>query len=152
MHITNLFPVLLSGPIFFLSLTTLLNQSVSQGLLKFLGLVGPTMISSFGKLILGVIFVAIRFGVNGAVGAVVLGVFLAYLYSIRFVKDIKPAKPKEFEMQSFLKYSGAALIQAVAFTSIFTTDLILVKHFLSPEEAGLYAALSTLGKIVYFAS
>ena len=39
-------------------------------------------------------------------------------------------------------------IQALAFTSFFTTDLILVKHFFPPFEAGIYAALSTLGKII----
>ena len=44
------------------------------------------------------------------------------------------------------------MIQSLAFTSIFTLDVILVKHFLSPYDAGIYAALSTLGKIIFFAS
>ena len=35
---------------------------------------------------------------------------------------------------------------------IITMDLILVKHFFSDQDAGVYATLSILGKIIYFAA
>jgi O-antigen/teichoic acid export membrane protein len=37
-------------------------------------------------------------------------------------------------------------------TAIYTVDILLARYFLSPFEAGQYAALSVLGKIVFFAS
>jgi len=40
----------------------------------------------------------------------------------------------------------------LAFTSLYTTDIVLARHFLPAQEAGFYAALATLGKIIFFAS
>jgi len=37
-------------------------------------------------------------------------------------------------------------------TAMYTFDVILVKHFFEPVTAGLYAAASLLGKIIFFAS
>ena len=87
-----------------------------------------------------------------------IGVFagglVAFFVSKWYVRDIRNTKilKNNYDLKPFLKYSLPVFLQALAFTSIFTTDVILVKHFLSPFDAGIYAALSTLGKIVFFAS
>lgn len=151
LHIEEYWGVFLSGPILFVSLITLVNQATAQGRLKFFGVVGPNFISSFGKLFIGIALVMFGFSVLGAIWGVLLGVVLAYFYSQYFVRDIKITKT-DYDIRPFIKYSMPALIQALSFTSLFTTDLILVKHFLSAHDAGVYAALSTLGKIVFFAS
>lgn len=153
LHIESLLAVILIVPILFLSLITLVNQSASQGLLKFSGYVIPTLISSVLKLILGVGLVYIGWSVSGAMFAIVIGMLFAYLYSHGFInKHIKKTKVKRNDLMPFLKYSGPVLVQALAFTSIFTLDVILAKHFLEPFSAGIYAALSTLGKIIFFAA
>jgi O-antigen/teichoic acid export membrane protein len=50
-----------------------------------------------------------------------------------------------------LPFFGAALLAGISTISFLALDMILVKHFLSPEQAGQYAYLSLLGKIVFFA-
>lgn len=153
LHIDEKLSVALIGPILFISLITLVNQATSQGLLKFLGLVGPNLVATVLKLVLGVLFVILGFSVNGAIGAVLLATAVAYLVSAKFTRgllDVKPAK--KFSLTPFLKYALPVLLQASAFTAVFTVDVILVKHFLPSFEAGLYAALSTLGKIIFFAT
>src|SRR5258708_6167553 len=80
LHI-KLFEVLVISPVVFLSLITIINQSLLQGILKFWGNVGPNILSSTIKLILGIIFVAIGWYVFGAILGVLLGAALAYLYS-----------------------------------------------------------------------
>ena len=37
-------------------------------------------------------------------------------------------------------------------TSLYSTDVILVRHFFPGYEAGLYASLAVLGKIIFYAS
>jgi O-antigen/teichoic acid export membrane protein len=37
-------------------------------------------------------------------------------------------------------------------TALFSVDLILAQHYLPAEQAGLYGGLSTLGRIIYFAT
>lgn len=153
LHINNVFSVVLISPILFFSLITLINQATSQGILKFMGFILPAFISSIGKLLFGVLFIILGFSVSGAMGGILLGAIFAYLISTSSVREIanRNIKSIKYNFKPFLKYSLPVLIQALAFTSIFTIDVILAKHYLSPFEAGIYAALSTLGKIIFFA-
>ncbi len=48
------------------------------------------------------------------------------------------------------KFFWAAFLTGVSTISFLALDMILVKHFLPPEEAGKYAFLTLLGKIIYF--
>lgn len=147
------FSVALVGPIFFFSVITLVNQASMQGILKFMGTIGPVIVSSAAKLVIGVLFVLMGFSVAGAVAAVLISSGLSYWVSVKLKGELFSQKSnRKFDTGAFLKYALPVLLQALAFTSIFTVDLILVKHFLPPFEAGLYAALSTLGKIVFFAA
>ncbi|MFC1625148.1 oligosaccharide flippase family protein [Patescibacteria group bacterium] len=152
LHINQIFSVFLLTPILFFNLLTLVNLATSQGRIKFLGFVIPSIISSGGKLLFGIILVALGFSVFGAMVGIVISMILTFLVSLKYVKDISAKKRKsDFKIKPFLKYALPVLLQSLAFTSFFTMDLILVKHFMSAYEAGLYAALSTLGKIIYFA-
>lgn len=151
LRIENVLPVILLSPIVFLTLLTLVNQSASQGLLKFAGSAVPSIIVSLLKLALGIAFVFLGWSVFGAVFGIVIGYLVAYFYSASFInKILKPGKLLRYDLKPFYKYSLPVLLQALAFTSLFTTDLLLVKHFFNPFQAGIYAALSTLGKIIFF--
>jgi O-antigen/teichoic acid export membrane protein len=63
-------------------------------------------------------------------------------------KQIKPFK----ETKHFLKFTIPTFVTTLALISIFTTDVILVRHFFPGVESGYYSALSVLGKIIFFAS
>lgn len=152
LRIDNYLVVTMVSFVLFFSLITLVNQATSQGLLKFSGLIIPNLASSIIKLGLGILLVILGWSVFGAIFAVVVGAIISYLYSRWFIKNIFTSKStKYFDLRPFFKYSIPVLVQAFAFTSLFTTDLILVKHFLPEFDAGIYAALSTLGKIIFFA-
>lgn len=153
LNINDYFSVLMISAVLFLSLNTLVNQASLQGMLNFIGLVGPNIVSASIKFLLGVLLVYIGFSVVGAMFAVVLGVGLAYFLSSYLAKKrFKIIKNGKYDIKDFYQYSQPVLFQALSFTSLFTTDVLLVKHFLSPFDAGLYAALSILGKIIYFAA
>lgn len=141
------------APILFLSLIILVDQSSMQGVLKFYGVVIPNLSSAIFKLIFGLIFVYLGFSVAGATFGIVLGMIVTYFVTIWLRGNLFQEKVKsKFQMNKFFKYAFPVLIQALAFTSIFTFDVILVKHYLPAFDAGLYASLSMLGKIIYFAS
>ncbi len=48
-------------------------------------------------------------------------------------------------------FFGAALLAGISTISFLALDMVMVKHFLAPDQAGQYAYLSLLGKIVFFA-
>lgn len=153
LNISNFWMVALVSIILFFTMLILVNQAVLQGLLKFTGSVIPNFISSVAKLAIGLFLIFLGFSVLGAMWGVAIASILSYAYSVWYINRVFPKrKTSEFKLKPFFKYSLPVLVQALAFTSIFTIDVILVKHFLAPFEAGIYAAISTLGKIIFFAT
>lgn len=152
LHLGNFWIVVLLAPILYFSLNTMLNQSIMQGILRFGAYVNINLVASLGKLIIGVLLVLAGFAAFGAIGGLALATALTYLFSRIYIKQ-EVVEPKSGrDLKDFLNFSAPALVQALAFTAFFSLDLILVKHFFPPHDAGLYAALSTLGKIIFFAA
>lgn len=155
LNVNSLWALIWVAPIFYFSIVTTVNQAAMQGTLSFNGVVITNFFSSIAKLVLGLLFIAIGWALGGAILAVALGVVGSYFLSFRYIHhllDRDMSHKNIFSLKDFLIYSGPVVVQALAFTSLFTADLILVKHFFSDFDAGLYAALSTLGKIIFFAA
>jgi O-antigen/teichoic acid export membrane protein len=152
LHIDSYLTVALFAPTLFFTLMTLTNYSVAQGLKKFTGMVVSNLISSLGKLVFGLILVYVGYSVMGAMAGIALGALFAYVYSEKYIKQyVNDVGRGTFNIGPLLKYSGPTLLQALAFTAYFTFDVVLVKNLFPTTDAGLYASLSTLGKIIFFA-
>lgn len=154
LKISNLWFVIMIGVFFTFSLIAYVYKSILQGLLKFEKLILTTMGETFAKLVLGVLFVYLGYGIFGALGAILLGAILGLIIAKQFVGNFlsfaKPAKLRNENLKDLFLYSVPVTIYTIAQTSLFSADLILVKHFFPSFQAGLYAALSSLGKIIFF--
>lgn len=151
LKIENIFYILLLAVSLFFSLQALLNRSVLQGLVKFNSTVLSLMVENGSKVILAGLFVYLGFSVFGALGAIVVASIIGFLvskFSIRGHLTSHESTPHN--TQSILRLALPISIQAIAATSLYTADVILVKHFFSGYQAGIYAALSGLGKIIFF--
>jgi O-antigen/teichoic acid export membrane protein len=60
------------------------------------------------------------------------------------------AGKKEFEVHSLHAYAWPVFLAVLCFATLTNLDVTLAKHFLSPYDAGNYATVSLLGKIVFF--
>lgn len=157
LHIDNLLNILIIVPLLYLIINTILYQATLQGLLIFWGQTLPLIVSSTGKLVLSVFFVFIGLNVFGAMLGVLLSAYLAFMLVVwigrkKISSTYVLKKQYNFKIKDFIFYGSSVFVNAISFTSIFTVDLILAKHFLSSYDAGLYAALSTLGKVIFFAT
>lgn len=154
LHLDSSVLVVLIGILFLISSISAINRSTLQGLLRFKEMVISHISETSLKVITAVVLVLIGLGVNGAVLALLVGAFLGYLLAItflRFLKKYQPAKP-DINRKRFLKFALPVLFFNLSFTSLYTNDIILVKHFFSSHQAGLYAAAAIFGKIVFFAT
>ncbi|NJE06983.1 capsular biosynthesis protein [Thermococcus sp. M39] len=130
-----------------------LYQGILRGLQRF-ELLGVSLSSwSFFKLFFGVALVLLGFGVLGGLSGVFLAHVLGVFITVIFLRDIFTSKAdgEKIELRALLNYSGMAFLAIFAYTTMWNIDVILVKHYLSPLEAGQYSAISVLGKIVLFA-
>lgn len=138
---------------FLFSLQAGFYRAILQGLLKFKEMVISILAENSIKLILSIILILIGFRVGGAMLALLISIFLGWYITNLFLKRHSPKNPASLlNTKEMLKFTIPVAVQAFAITSLYTSDVILVKHFFPAHEAGIYAALSTLGKIIFFAT
>lgn len=127
-------------------------QGILRGLQRFGALGISTSSWSFFKLFFGVVLVLLGFGVVGGI----FGMFLAHVFALFitliFLRDLLKVKGDDgINLRDIVNYSSLAFLAIFAYTTMWNIDVILVKHYLSPLEAGQYSAISVLGKIALFA-
>ncbi len=151
LHINNIFYLWLIALSFLFSLLATLNRAIMQGLLMFRQMIYSIFIENIGKLFISIILVYLSFYLFGTMLALVISAAIGCYLSFMYLKINNKGRLKR---PSFIKkmilFAVPVMIQSFSATSIYTSDLILVKHFFSSYDAGIYAALSTLGKIIFF--
>ena len=149
---TSTQPFILFAPVWFIGTVAAVDGGFLSGNLKFKVLAAIIIVESIAKFTAAFVFV--ESGNSHLVyAATPISMAVAFLIGWLFVIGIKQRRqiidaqtlyfPKKFFVTSiFTRFS------IIAFLSF---DLILAKIFLPPQEAGLYALISLIGKMVYFA-
>ncbi len=149
----HIWGIILIAISFLFSLPAYLFRSILQGLIKFhlvvISLISETAI----KLLAGVLLVLFGWGVMGAMTGLLLSIITGWVISYFFLRSyLNINRTEKIDKKGVLKFTFPVLIQTLAMTSLMSADLILVKHYFPSFEAGIYAAVATLGKIILFAS
>lgn len=130
-----------------------INRGILQGIQNFKGLSINLVSEPALKIILGFILVAVGLKLNGAILSFLFAGTLVYFLSFYFLKSILRSQPQPFPTKHFWTYSLPTLVVLLLMNCLTFIDLIVVKHYFPPNEAGLYSGLSTIAKIVlYFSS
>lgn len=143
--------IILGASIMFAFLTPVIRGFL-QGIQNF-KLLGLTfVIESLSKIFFGIPLVFLGYGVNGAIIGFALSFLLPLIVLVYFIKKTFNEEEEKFNTSDIYKYSFPVLIMLIALTGLYTWDIILIKRFFNPVEAGQYAALSLFGKIIFFAT
>lgn len=131
-----------------------------QGLQKF-GLLTLSLIINSGlKLALGVLFVFLGFGILGAMSAIAVSNFVTTILSSLIIgvsllkeravahQEVIPKSSSPTNFSEVYHYSLSAGLVLLCFMVLTNIDLILVKHFFTPIEAGYYSIAQMAGKII----
>ncbi len=129
-----------------------LTRGLLQGLQSFISLGLNNISEGAIKLAVGVGLVVFGWGVGGAVLGVTLSYVGAFLFSLYPLRHLFGRPQKKVERKLLIDYSLPVLFVLLTLTALYSFDVLLVKHYLTEHEAGLYAAASLIGKIVFFAT
>lgn len=152
LHIMDPWSFYLLAPSLFFYILATTYRSILQALLRFHAYVSSLLVEVWIKIPFAFLFMYLGFKVLGAMTALMIGIFFAYLLARKSIStkiNYKNNKPK---ILPIVNYSLPALVQSAAMTSMYTIDLVLVKHYFLPEVAGIYASLAILGRIILFGS
>ena len=142
----------IAAPTMFFSFALLVYRSFLHGLVRFWQVVVLSNTELILRLVLGLLFVYLGFSVGGVIFAMLVASVTVFLLSYLFVKDFRMKKSggRFTQGKKFAKYSVPILLSSIATSSFFMTDVAMVKHYFSSYDAGLYAAVSTLGRMIYY--
>ncbi len=125
------------------------RRGAMQGMCLFPRLSATFIVEASTRFLIGVALILMGYGVLGGVGAISVAVVMAYFI---------PGVPKSLRAEAVLEEpaSFAEAFQAIVFfvgqVIINNIDIVLVKHFFNAEQAGLYAAVALVGRVLYFAA
>jgi O-antigen/teichoic acid export membrane protein len=157
LKIESTLAVMILGLTLVFTLSYTLNKGILQGLQAFKEMSISGIIEVIAKLLIVIALVKIGLGLNGAMAAIFLSLFAGYSLVLFFLKDIFKYKEKDFvlerpEIKEVFNFFVPSFFLLLFVTLYYSIDVIMVKHFLSPELAGQYGALSILGRVIIFAA
>lgn len=125
------------------------RRGLLQGSFEFRRLAENFVIEVAVKLVGALALLAAGLGVAGVIAAVSASLGVAYLIALppRYMRvSVKADLPASFweGMQATVFFIGQVIINNV--------DIVLVKHFFTSTQAGLYAAIALVGRVVYMLS
>lgn len=146
----SVLPFLIFSPAIFLGIITAANRGVLTGSLLFkqvgIIVIGEAVI----KFALALVLAAIGLSHLTYI-AIPFSILCATLLSIYFISRQKITVSKTQKKYVFPKrFFIAAIITGLSTNAFLSFDLLLAKHFLTPEDAGKYALLSLIGKMIFF--
>jgi len=120
------------------------RRGYTQGICAFGSLATNFLLEGLVRLAGALLLIKLGMGITGAVEASVAAIIGAYLLARPklALDSINQAMPVPFReaLQAVVFFTGQVVIN--------NFDIILVKHFFPAEEAGLYAAVALVGRLV----
>jgi O-antigen/teichoic acid export membrane protein len=124
------------------------NRGFLQGKLSYRALAATYQTEMWVRLVFTILFVYLGFRVNGVALALLLSLIATWGVS-RYLSKPKPDLVV-IDKDQILTFFKIVLVYEFSQILINNSDIVLVKHFFEPSEAGLYSALALVGRIVYF--
>lgn len=125
------------------------KRGAMQGVCAFPRLGVNFVLEALTRFFVGAGLVVAGYGVLGAVGAISASVIVACFVPpvpVELRVEAGAAEPPSFAeaLQAIVFFIGQVIITNV--------DILLVKHFFPSDPAGVYAAISQIGRLLYFAA
>jgi O-antigen/teichoic acid export membrane protein len=153
-HISENTIIIIASISFLYAFPLCVNQAVMSARQDFFALAFNNFLGAFSRLFFIILFVMVwPFGLNGAAWALGIAGLASLLLSFYQIKKLKlPTAPHSFHprLRRFWRFSLMVLWFTVLTQFFYNFDMLFVKSFFSPVEAGLYGALLTAGRIIYF--
>jgi O-antigen/teichoic acid export membrane protein len=167
LRLDSVWLVIASIPFLALSWVLPVNLGVFQGFQRFLPLAVSTFVQDTLKLVFAALFVLMGLGAVGAMMGAGVGAFVAFVMSLLIIvvaykgtmasqdrETAESARPvKEVALSSLRELtngSGHVLLAVFSLAVLTNIDVLVVAHFYSGEQTGLYSAALTFGRIIYF--
>lgn len=133
------------------------RQAVIQGHEDYWDLTINSVLGSFARLVFAMLLALMGGGVLGAILGLLLGQLTMFIHALwsgkrhSFIARLNLRAAIDWRrLRPELRYVIPVLIVSLATTILFSSDVLVVKHFFSPEVAGQYSGMAAAGRIIIF--
>jgi len=125
-------------------------RGLLQGEQRFGALAASLVCESGGNLIFGLTLIAIWGGLHSAILGNVCGVAGAFLFCLGWARKTLSPGRVQLDVRRVLAKAIGTTLALGGLAAMSWIDVILVRHYLPASTAGLYSALSLVGRILIF--
>ena len=142
--------LLAAGIVFYIPLGV--RRGLLQGSCDFRALAVNLSLEVVVKLVGAVVLMSLGYGVTGVVGAMTASLIVAYFVAVppRHTRVVQ--RTGQAVLQTGFDEGIQAIIFFIGQVIINNLDILLVKHFFNATQAGTYAAVALVGRLVYILS
>ena len=152
-HTQSALPFVIFGSALPFGMMQAVERGMLQGRTSFKVLAISYQVEMWSRLLVSILLVALGLSVNGAVIGISLSFVFTWLVARSAVVGLNSQENISKEMRTeLLAFAAPVLISQLGQILINNSDVILVKRFFETSEAGKYAALALIGRIVFFAT
>ncbi len=154
LHLNTIYPILIM--LFGLALSIIIPVvfGVLQGLNRYWSFGIGSVSIPLGRFLFGIpLLFLFSLGVDGAMLAGVLASLVTLTIGLWSVRDIMYLKTQELVKGTkldMLRYSLPVFLTTAMGCLLYNLDLILVRHYCSPEEAGFYSIAAIIGRVALY--
>lgn len=152
-------PFILMTSIFLINIPLAFKVAYLRGRQDFAAVSLQNIIAAMGKLGFSVALVFVGFSTLGAIGGMVIAQAVALYYATTKAKALTKStistknSSRNVDFSLLKKEAPYALFVTallLVVTLQFSLDIIVIKYFFPPAEAGLYAGIATISRIIYY--
>lgn len=149
----SIWPFLIFGVFVPFYLVQGVDRGLLQGRTRFGWLAVTYQAEMWSRLAISIAFVAVGWAVNGAVLGIGLSFVIAWLVASRVGKDLPKAEAlAPLVSRELMIFTGPVLVAQLGQILINNSDILIVRRFFPAADAGTYAALALIGRMVFFAT
>lgn len=154
--IDHVVPVIIGFSSLIFGFLIVVSRGILQGTQSFGAFTVTSILEMALRVTLAVVFVRLGFALNGAIAATVIATVITYFVTFvplqKLWKEVTPTSSTvvHFSRKEVLTYTVPVFASALCLATLLNLDVILVKHYFPTEQAGLYAAISTVAKIILY--
>jgi O-antigen/teichoic acid export membrane protein len=138
--------------IFVISTLTAVNTSVLQGFQLFIWYALLTAGGSIVKLVVSIPFAYQGVEMTMIASFLIVAIFyIVYFVPMRFIFAVSD-KRMDLTKKDVMKYTIPTFFTLLGMTALYSIDIVLVKHYVSAIDAGIYSSVAVLGKVIFYAS
>lgn len=152
MKIKSITPILLLFLSILVSIIIPVNTGVLQGFQRFKMLSFLSAGTGFFRYVICVALVAAGIGLNGIMVGIILSVLLVgYISFIPIKRHLKIGRDSiKQDGGNSLSFVIPIILANLSFAILTQGDIVLVKYFFTPHEAGIYSSAAVIGKVVMY--